>query len=649
MSAIFGIYQRNHNPVDEKEWSSILGSLAHHGFNPKNIWKSGYVALGDAATFLAPESCQESLLFVDPETGIVIISDARIDNRVELVHALGIDQTVLEAAADSLLILKAYLKWGKDSPAHLIGDFVFMIWDPREQGFFGARDAIGIRWLYYFMNSRRFGFVSNMSGMLDLMDEPAVLDLQTLEWSFRGGSIYNVEHTFYKNIYKLQPGCSIWVDSTGIKTWKYWDPEKIRPLPVRDPREGAEILRTLIDRAVADRCRTRDIVGTHISGGLDSSAVAAFVANQISQKPIGFSWSPDPATHPLLELDERIYVKRVAEHLNVDIAYAYVPPSVDVLIETSDPAILPNETLRYEYAVMLEAKERGIHTIFSGWGGDEFAFVRPRNYLAGLLVQGRWKQFLKYLSYRHGWTLRSSARSIYFDALIPLLPPAMQEKMPIDFWDRTQTTEMRLVQKILDEKRRLLPSEGFFAPHFYQMLKKVHQPLRSWYRPGLHLTQIAALRPLLSRIESWAAWSAKLGVRHVYPLLDQRVVEFSLAIPEDWAVLPEGNRAMAYWAVDTVLPQSIMQGRDKRDRALQHYQKSPEHKIEVSRLRLQKFDNLCASTPPVTQWLNMDYLRAALLPHDAPQKQAVQIAGQRGLWDVLSFAFIDPRTVISQD
>jgi asparagine synthase (glutamine-hydrolysing) len=81
---------------------------------------------------------------VDEAAGLVLASDARIDNREELLSILGLGFHNDENVADSALILAAFKRWGQRTPEHLVGDFAFAIWDIREQTIFCARDALGI-------------------------------------------------------------------------------------------------------------------------------------------------------------------------------------------------------------------------------------------------------------------------------------------------------------------------------------------------------------------------------------------------------------------------------------------------------------------------------------------------------------------------
>ncbi|MBL1704138.1 asparagine synthetase B, partial [Klebsiella pneumoniae] len=123
---------------------------------------------GCHAQWITPESIGEQLPYYDVKSKLIITADAIIDNRMELFDRLQVDNSERKGMADSELILRAYQKWGEESPKYLVGDFAFMIWDERNQKLFGARDFSGSRTLYYFRDHQRFAFCTIISPLLSL-------------------------------------------------------------------------------------------------------------------------------------------------------------------------------------------------------------------------------------------------------------------------------------------------------------------------------------------------------------------------------------------------------------------------------------------------------------------------------------------------
>jgi asparagine synthase (glutamine-hydrolysing) len=656
MTAIFGIIQHDHSPIQPETLQAAAHSLRHHAEHGLGTWQGSYAALGQALTRFWRSSAHAPAPERDQERGLTLAADARLDNRAELARLLGIAPADLAGIPDSRLLLHAYRAWGEACPQYLLGDFVFAVWDEAKHSLFAARDPIGIRWLYYAASPRRFAFASDPAGLLELMDEAPRIDLDYLDQYLTSDSDTPVGKTFYANVRKLQPGETILVREGSLKTTIFWQAAGVQPDPsLKDPREGIELLRGLLREAVSCRADTPDRLGAHLSGGLDSSAMTALAVSANRQAgrpdPLAFSWSPPVAMRPLMDRDERLYVQRIAEHLGLPVAYTHVPPEVDVLHETSDPSTLPLNTIRFEYKVMENARRLGARVLLSGWGGDELVFSRGIGYPSGLIKQGRLLALARYLKYQYGWKPLRWVNGIYQHGLYPLFPAAWQARLPVSLkWERD--ARQRLISQAQKEFQLRLPAREFFQAQFYSLLEQKHVPEFAWIKPGLRASQVWYLQALLARVESWAAWSARLGARHAYPLLDQRVVEFALRMPEDWIYYGGQLRKFGRQSVSDVLPPGLFEGRDKQDRALFAHQKTIEHKREVRRARLEIFEAHARGNPPAAQWLDFDYLQRILLEppvtSDQPLPPELAPLPRNGIWQVLNFAFIDRRAVLPE-
>ena len=650
MTAIFGFFQRDNQPIPPGLMQQAAQTLRHHAVDGSEIWQAEAVAFGQALTRFWKHSAASPRPEQDARRGLALVCDARLDNRLELAERLGIPTPDLREMSDSRLILHAYRIWEEECPKYLLGDFVFALWDARRKALFIARDPIGIRWLYYAASPRRFAFASDPAGLLDLMDESPRLDMITLDDYFSSSSNRLVSHTLFENVIKLPPAHALLVQADAIKIWPYWQAEQVPPLTIRDPREGAEHLGQLLKAAVSSRADTAGPVGSHLSGGLDSSAITALAVQASRQAarpdPLAFSWSPPFEMRPLVEKDERVYVQRVAEHLNLPFEYTYISPDVEALLETSDPSLLPQNTIRLEYALMENARKKGVRIHLSGWGGDEFAFSRGIGYPSGLIQRGRLLALARYFRHRFGWHPYDWLDGLYSHGIYPLLPAKFQTMLPLSL-RRERDLRKRTLQRDLRQNQFNLPAPDFFQPDFYARLEQVHQPRFQWIPAGLHNCQKWYLIVLLKRVESWALWSARLGMRHAYPLLDQRVVEFSLAMPEDWVDWKGGTRRLALHAIADVLPASLFDGRDKQDRALASHQRTVEHQREVRKKCFEIFRIRSQSHPPVSRWVYFEYLSKILQEHpDMNDSGEVEALPRYGFGSVLKFAFIDSRTIL---
>lgn len=154
MSAIAGIYYLDGQPVDPADLGRMLETLAHRGSDRVGVWSEGHIGFGHRMLWTTPESLQEQLPLVNQTGDLAIAADARIDNRDELIAALGLMDRPSDKITDSQLILAAYEKWGDRCPEKLLGDFAFAIWDGRSQRLFCARAPMGVKPFYYYRSSR---------------------------------------------------------------------------------------------------------------------------------------------------------------------------------------------------------------------------------------------------------------------------------------------------------------------------------------------------------------------------------------------------------------------------------------------------------------------------------------------------------------
>jgi asparagine synthase (glutamine-hydrolysing) len=150
MSGIAGLYYLDGQPVGCPDLERMVFRLAHRGPDGMGIWHGGPVELGHRMLWTTPESLQEQCPLVSLSGDLGLTTDARVDNRDELVTALGWSDGLRGGITDSRLILAAYKKWGTSCPAKLLGDFAFTIWDSHNRRLFCVRDHFGIRPFYYY-------------------------------------------------------------------------------------------------------------------------------------------------------------------------------------------------------------------------------------------------------------------------------------------------------------------------------------------------------------------------------------------------------------------------------------------------------------------------------------------------------------------
>ena len=476
---------------------------------------------------------------------IVVAADLRLDDRDSLMDALGVPAWDRAVLADGELLLRAWLKWGQACAGRLLGDFAFAIWDGATRTLFCARDHIGARPFYYSRTATGLHFASDVR---TLLADAAVDD--TLDEAYVGAALGRAAfasngRTWHRAIRRLPPGHGLTVTAEGCRLTRFWSPADAPDLSHRRDGDYAAQLLELLERAVRDRLRGAARPGVHVSGGLDSSAVAALAARILradhKDPPCGLSWVPEPGeSGPRPEFDG---VRAVAAHAGIAVVHAAPTAEsvADVLRRDSTREMISTGTLLNEVPVQRAAADRGVDVILSGWGGDEGASFNGRGYLPGLLLSGRWRQLLRACRGRGRHPLGVALR----EAAVPLLPGNVRARLRGD--------------------GRPDGATGFLDAAFAAGVVPLALPayretdsrrVREWLLTSGLLT---------ARIEEWAAAGLRHGIAYRYPMLDRRVLEFTLGLPPHLFRHDGQRRWIFRQALARILPAEAWANAGKRD------------------------------------------------------------------------------------
>jgi asparagine synthase (glutamine-hydrolysing) len=304
----------------------MLTTLAHRGPDGAHMWCEGAVGLGHLTLCTTPEARHETLPLAASRA--VLTADMRLDNRAELLSALGLRHDPGDERCDSQILLAAYDKWGEACPQHLLGDFAFAIWDGCRQRLFCARDHMGLKPFYYYASPRVFVCASEIKALwCEPSVSPRVNELRVgYHLIFRD----DPANTFYRDIRRLPPGHALSVTLEGERLTRYWALDPTHELHLSSNEAYAEQFEALFTEAVRCRLRTSHAVGSILSGGLDSSSITC-VAHQLMQE------QGTPPLHVFSarfsgngNTDEQPYVDAVLERLG---ANSGAPPVVPHILD----------------------------------------------------------------------------------------------------------------------------------------------------------------------------------------------------------------------------------------------------------------------------------------------------------------------------
>lgn len=549
MSTIFGLFNRNNKNIINK--SIILDmddALSYWESDDKGIWSADSITLAHKMLWSTPESKLEHLPRVVQHKNhiITITMDARLDNREELVKIFHMTGCSIGQITDSELVLMAYKKWGENCPQYLLGDFVFAIWDEKKQQLFCVRDHVGIKSFYYYLSDDIFIFSNDIRGLISHSQiDQQYNDRAIAMYLSEDIGFYDTRDTFFKKIQKLPAATSMIISKEDVLETGYWDIENIAKIKYKRHEEYVGKLRELLIDAVKVRLRTDYPVASHLSGGIDSSSISVLAAREQKKKsqPLyAFNWieTPDEPYDP--DYHEWGFASQLVKLENIEQKNIKLTP--EFVSEMYDEIDISKEDLIDfgEYLVRDEAHKYEIRTLLSGWGGDELISYDGYAYLSGLLWTGHFAKAIKEITYLYQGTKYKYLRilkRVFREMMYPLF-----YKQMAGFYQEEKSD--------YDPYTFIQDSFAVFARE--QSFKKLK------FHPGVHNEQkvLYFKGRLLQRIESWASSAYEKKLEYSYPLLDKRIVEFALAIPEEMYATREGHQRYLYRsAISDFLPKNI--------------------------------------------------------------------------------------------
>jgi asparagine synthase (glutamine-hydrolysing) len=323
--------------------------------------------------------------------------------------------------------------------------------------------------------------------------------------------------TFYKGICKLPQASSlIWQDGQ-VHIREYWSIREAKPVRFQNETEYVEQFHELFSEAVRSRLCSNGKVGSHISGGLDSSSVA-LLANEILKTrgeslSAGYTWSPPPKNG---ELNGELELLDWVEHTkNIPIRYCDLTPEEAAAVYARDITRMPTNTLFSEVNILEKARKDETAVMLSGWGGDEIITFNGRGYYSSLILGFRWRQFIL------------ETHALQSPASLKLALSRLKNDLMRVWGDRRR-------EKAYSRKTQKFFSDFVFGNLRDELQHQKFSPLLR-LKPGVHQNQIQLWNNghMACRMEDWHHQGALFGVEYRYPLLDRRIVEFALGIPED--------------------------------------------------------------------------------------------------------------------
>ncbi|WP_162248242.1 MULTISPECIES: asparagine synthase-related protein [unclassified Sphingomonas] len=541
MRLICGLYRFDGAAATADSVSAMARGMVATPLKPDiRLWTGG--AVGLAVVDFASSSPGGPLL----EDGDgVLAADRRLDAPADLGERLD-----CRGADDDRLVAAAIARWGGDAPDHILGDFAFAHWQPATGRLLCARDLFGVRPFHYIWRpGELFAFASFPAGLHAASLTPRIFDRMALARHLVQRQ--QPDESLFTGVARLPAAHGLEVSPSGLSVRRYWNPDAVGAGDRRVTPEAAAVeMRSRLDEAVRCRLPRSGKAGAHLSGGLDSSAITVLAARELRERGEQLhAWSfLDVQRNDVVLEDEAAFVQSVLDQ-EPGIAWAPVRlPRDDI-----DPGPyhsdlpLPLGPDNPDCAVCAEAAAAGVTVILSGWGGDEGATFNGRGVLAEHVVRGRWRTLARELSAirrARGTAIATTIRTEILPYLLPAFVSGARAR------NRADGLPERLMACLSPAVSAELEADGHGGPSLYADARKNRANLIG----SPHIAQ---------RCENWAALGAQHGVAFAFPMLDRRLVEYTLSLPGGVFLRDGWKRRVFRDAMRGILPDLVRERHGK--------------------------------------------------------------------------------------
>ena len=363
--------------AEPKTFLRALTTIAHRGPDGQGTWQDeARVMLGHRRLSILDTSSAAAQP-MHRHGRYHIVFNGEIYNFIEVRRELEKMGESFESDSDTEVLLAAYARWGKDCLTRLNGMWAIAVWDSQEQHLFLARDRMGEKPLFYLNDGKRFIFASEQKALLPFVREVRASQnfhaLCSNPYAYEGTS-----ESLFDGISRFPAAHYGWYKDGRLRVRRYWAPlESVQEIPAGYD-DQVEALRELL----LDSCRLRlraDVpVGTGLSGGVDSSAVAASIAEVGKQRGVErlpADWqNAFVASFPGTVMDEAASARRIASHLGIRLREIPVTPEgaaedlekiAYLFEEVHEVNPLPH------FQLYREMRNQGVLVSLDGHGGDE--------------------------------------------------------------------------------------------------------------------------------------------------------------------------------------------------------------------------------------------------------------------------------------
>jgi asparagine synthase (glutamine-hydrolysing) len=523
---------------------------------------AGPVALGHRRLAIIDVSDAGLQPMADMSGRFQMVFNGEIYNYIELREDMRARGEVFVSESDSEVLLRAYMLWGEDALSRLRGMFAFIIWDDRDKRLFAARDRYGIKPLYLVQTPRGIALASEIKQLLGLPGLSGNMNIARVHDFLASGMSEHTPETMFEGVTQLRGGECITLDaSKGTPLQaniRRWYPATAGEIKITE-KEAAERFQDLLSESVRLHLRSDVLVGSCLSGGLDSSAIVCLMSNMLRSGEGGTKVNTVSACYAEKSVDEKPFMDAVVAHAHTQPHFIF-PKAEDVFQRASDITWHQDEpfgstSIFAQWCVFEEAKRAGIKVMLDGQGADEqlagyhsgFSF-----YMAGLVRRGQFGQVVRTILERnryHGTSIQEQIRHL----IVPLLP--------------------RGVSNLLRRQHRAMVQHDWLGTDLLRAKGNNQTTAFQLASDLLGLPPVTDIRSLCltqtygSNLAMLLHWEDRNSMAHSIearvPFLDHPLVEFALALGNDHKIVGGDTKRVLRKGMAGILPEVVKERRDK--------------------------------------------------------------------------------------
>lgn len=487
-----------------------------------------------------------------------------------------------QTSSDTEVILAAYEHYGPACVEKFIGMWAFAIYDRKENILFLSRDRFGIKPLYFFSNSETFAFASEIKALLSLKQIQPEVKLHSAFEYISFGATYSPEDVLFSQINIVPPAHNLVLQTKTLeqKLVKYYYLEqKVSSYPLPGDDKKLFVFTELLNNSIDIHLRSDVAVGSALSGGLDSSSVVALSAPKMH----GNIFKTFTASYHEAGIDESHYADLVTDKLpNTQSHFVY--PQIEDYWKDFEKLTwhqdlpISSTSMFAQWEVMKCAQREKVKVLLDGQGADEI--LGGYYNFAGiyLLEMARSLRFGKFLKAKKELeeNFNPNMKTAMGRAAFYFLPGAIQRK--------------------IRSKKRL--GMSFIAPNYQEKMGGVQVPERGGksFREQSFQSIRYGLQDLL-RYEDRNSMAFSIESR--VPFLDHRIVEFCIALDNDWKIRQGWTKYILRKSTEPLLDAEVTWRKDKMG-----FVTPQKNWKEKSTKQLDELVNNC----PIPDFINRNYL-----------------------------------------